>query len=639
MMSNEEMVRNVFRRTDEYFQKKEKRNNTIKKGASFMSLFSIITLAGLGLWSSNIQSPVLPDEPSKIAIVQTNYETTATTVYSETNNTVTTAAASVSSSPVSGTSYLTQTDNTTADTEVVTTAPVNIQTTAGITSTVTVTVTETATNTTVSETTSATDTTVTELVTSTTTVTTATTALPETEPSPAATDLDKTINNVVSVGEDFITVELSAGDSYDYLTFYNHPATMHYAYVWSYVETDFYVVTADSEEELADIVLPDGAEIAVIEYSGNNTSWEYIEEKTIISELTDPYILVKEAEPEELYQIDGVKDVYDVNAYTSTSASIYSETRVSILTSVLDRELTIEDFAGIDGITAVTMGSKSYFTEQMRYTIEFENSEKSDIRIFDICKKLVELEIVDRAVPDIYYNEVYYHPVHVVDLVENPYVNDEETRTETIYDKYTFEELLTLSAEEICAISDKAAEAYAYGTEYYGQSQTLLVWADQSADHESFMLPDGVGCKIDGEGQFSDSDIVYDLHAFTVDALEYGSYDPAHVQGVMTVWLAMNPAVVSYEYQLDAGTDTPEPVTGDIDGNGTVDISDATAVLSIYAESAAGITPAIYTSAASDPADVNGDGVVSLDDATAILLYYAQTASGLSPEWADIINK
>ncbi len=633
MMSNEEMVRNVFRRTDEYFQKKEKRNNTIKKGASFMSLFSIITLAGLGLWSSNMQSPVIPEEPSEIVIVQTNYETTETTVYSETNNTET--AASVSSSPVSGTSDLTQTDNTAADTEVaattVTTAPVNIQTTAGITSTVTVTVNEN--NTTTAKTT------VSDTVTTEETVSTTTTALPETEPSPAATDLDKTINNAVSVGDDFITVELSSGASYDYLTFYNHPATMHYAYVWSYVETDFYVITADSEEELADIVLPDGAEIAVIEYNGNNTSWEYIDEETIISELADPYILVKGAEPEELYQIDGVKDVYDVNAYTSTSASIYSETRVSILTSVLDRELTIEDFAGIDGITAVTIGSKSYFTEQMAYSIEFENSEKSYIRIFDICKKLVELEIVDRAVPDIYYNEVYYHPVHVVELVENPYVNDEENRIETIYDKYTFDELIALSAEEICAISDKAAEAYSYGTEYYGQSQTLLVWADQSADHESFMLPDGIECELDGEGQFSDSDVVYNLHAFTVDALIHSDYDPAHVHSIMTVWLAMNPAVVSYEYQLEAGTGTSETVTGDIDGNGTVDISDATAVLSIYAESAAGISPAIYTSAASNPADVNGDGVVSLDDATAILLYYAQTASGLSPDWSDIINK
>ncbi|MBQ8725453.1 MAG: hypothetical protein IJY74_07290, partial [Oscillospiraceae bacterium] len=249
----------------------------------------------------------------------------------------------------------------------------------------------------------------------------------------------------------------------------------------------------------------------------------------------------------------------------------------------------------------------------------------------------VELETVDCAYPLTMFNLMYYYPSYVVDLVENPYVNDEENRTKTIYDKYTFEELLTLSAEEICAISDKAAEAYAYGTEYYGQSQTLLVWADQSADHESFMMPDGVGCEIDGEGQFSDSDIVYDLHAFTVDALEYGSYDPAHVQGVMTVWLAMNPAVVSYEYQLDAGTDTSEPVTGDIDGNGTVDISDATAVLSMYAESAAGISPAIYTSAASNPADVNGDGAVNLDDAAAILTYYAQNASGLSPDWADII--
>lgn len=63
----------------------------------------------------------------------------------------------------------------------------------------------------------------------------------------------------------------------------------------------------------------------------------------------------------------------------------------------------------------------------------------------------------------------------------------------------------------------------------------------------------------------------------------------------------------------------------DVDGNGVVDISDVTAILSSYAENAAGIQKA----AESDPMDVNGDGTVDLQDATYVLTYYAEAAAGL----------
>lgn len=68
-----------------------------------------------------------------------------------------------------------------------------------------------------------------------------------------------------------------------------------------------------------------------------------------------------------------------------------------------------------------------------------------------------------------------------------------------------------------------------------------------------------------------------------------------------------------------------DPYICDIDGDGNADITDATAILSSYAENAAGIQKA----AESDPMDVNGDGTVDLQDATYVLTYYAEAAAGL----------
>ena len=63
----------------------------------------------------------------------------------------------------------------------------------------------------------------------------------------------------------------------------------------------------------------------------------------------------------------------------------------------------------------------------------------------------------------------------------------------------------------------------------------------------------------------------------------------------------------------------------DTDGNGTVEITDATAVLQSYANTAAGIAAA----SAENPMDVNGDGAVGIDDATFVLTVYAELAAGM----------
>lgn len=75
-------------------------------------------------------------------------------------------------------------------------------------------------------------------------------------------------------------------------------------------------------------------------------------------------------------------------------------------------------------------------------------------------------------------------------------------------------------------------------------------------------------------------------------------------------------------------------VKGDADGNGEVNIADATAVLTYYACKSAGLE----TTISPDDADTDGNGEVGINDATAILTYYAMSASGLAPEWSDIIK-
>lgn len=63
----------------------------------------------------------------------------------------------------------------------------------------------------------------------------------------------------------------------------------------------------------------------------------------------------------------------------------------------------------------------------------------------------------------------------------------------------------------------------------------------------------------------------------------------------------------------------------DVNGDGNADITDATHILTAYAENAAGIQKL----SDDNSMDVNGDGEVSIDDATYVLTYYAESAAGL----------
>ena len=92
--------------------------------------------------------------------------------------------------------------------------------------------------------------------------------------------------------------------------------------------------------------------------------------------------------------------------------------------------------------------------------------------------------------------------------------------------------------------------------------------------------------------------------------------------------------MISSQYKIIFEGDA---VKGDVNGDGTVDIADATMVLSMYAANAAGLSLDEYTYDQIMNADINYNDAIEITDATFILQYYAQSASGLDPLWDDLI--
>ena len=71
---------------------------------------------------------------------------------------------------------------------------------------------------------------------------------------------------------------------------------------------------------------------------------------------------------------------------------------------------------------------------------------------------------------------------------------------------------------------------------------------------------------------------------------------------------------------------------GDTNNDGSVDIADATSILTAYACSAANLTVDL-SAEAKTAGDIDGDGSLAINDATSVLTYYAKTAAGLAPAW------
>ena len=83
----------------------------------------------------------------------------------------------------------------------------------------------------------------------------------------------------------------------------------------------------------------------------------------------------------------------------------------------------------------------------------------------------------------------------------------------------------------------------------------------------------------------------------------------------------------------------PEPLRGDIDGNGSVDVIDAQIALKAYAELMAD-NPSGLSEMAFRAADVDRSGDLSVTDAQYILQYYTlNTLSAKPTAWEEIISR
>ncbi len=215
--------------------------------------------------------------------------------------------------------------------------------------------------------------------------------------------------------------------------------------------------------------------------------------------------------------------------------------------------------------------------------------------------------------------------------------------TINILETYTFEEFMELSKEEICAISDEVAEAYAYyeqSSSYEESIFILHVLIDESYKEsnmaELFMYPDDM---IHGEYFIVDGDdyevtrvldCTFNFERYLINS---GNVYDAHLKTALVLWFDLNPVTIFCTIE----TNSYESKIGDIDQNGTIDIDDATNALSIYARTAAGLSVDSYTEQQRINADVNNDSIIDLSDATAILMYYAQNAAGLQPTWDTVL--
>ncbi len=205
---------------------------------------------------------------------------------------------------------------------------------------------------------------------------------------------------------------------------------------------------------------------------------------------------------------------------------------------------------------------------------------------------------------------------------------------------YTFGTSLTLDtaetmAEELLKSPWVDAVAVQKGYQIYGASMfeavpEFNVYSNEELSADDFAWASDIGYTIDAVTFKSDDRYLIEATETDVANRWDGIYsfmlrcmDMPSVYAVSD-FMIQNLLGIAYNFEtVKVYTDSVELMC-DIDKNGVVEISDATAILQHYACSAAGIATASETNM-----DVNGDGAVGIDDATFVLTVYAELGAGL----------
>ncbi len=117
----------------------------------------------------------------------------------------------------------------------------------------------------------------------------------------------------------------------------------------------------------------------------------------------------------------------------------------------------------------------------------------------------------------------------------------------------------------------------------------------------------------------------------------YNEWQDPKTTDITNSGLGMNAGdFITVTFTITGLGDSPysEVSYGDVDADGTVGLSDASAVLTEYASVAASLG-STFDEAQFAAADVDADSTITLNDASAILSYYAAVAASLNPVMSD----
>ncbi|MBQ8688730.1 MAG: hypothetical protein IJ512_09365 [Ruminococcus sp.] len=641
MKSYEEVVQNVFQRGDEYLRKKEKRAAAIEKGVSIMSVFSMITLFGLGLLSSNMQNPVTPENANEIVMIETasvtealssgilsrTAETTSagTQTAAERTTTAETTVTAVTSSPAASIA----TTAVTTEPAATTAAPI-----------VTTEERDTVTQTTMSSARN-TDTTVSSAVTA--TVQTVTTTLP------ATTDSDASRIQVVSITDDCIISEIAHGTTFQYITYYRGFVESCPLYLGGTELTSFHVVTAETYADLQEFDLPTGAEIVDLNaLAGSMPTWGWMEQKFCLDEVTDPYIIVGGADGGELYRMENVKSVYQLELYRCTEAQTVEWSDENYVVVISSEDISLE------GSGALTVTNEEILLQDIQKVSDLPNgqkvyhvffqtdsaadySEESMIQHFDLCRTFMEYDFIDASYPSYCYPETIPGSTYALQPVANPYADAASTSG-------TFNEIFSwnFSGDTLTFAADTSS--------VYGD----VILTTGTEDHLTETRPWSQYLPyakrlVFGEGIISlGADIEYDLMQTNLvsdsNALSHASSCTASIYCYPDMGAEKVEMMRSYGATVIVLGEENAEFAGDANLDCVVDINDASAVLQYYAHIAAGLDASFV-----DDADLNAfacyladvdavsaysvkarAGQIDISDATAILGIYANAAAGIT---------
>ena len=174
----------------------------------------------------------------------------------------------------------------------------------------------------------------------------------------------------------------------------------------------------------------------------------------------------------------------------------------------------------------------------------------------------------------------------------------------------------------------------------FNKNKTELYTYPAGKSEKEYTIPDSVTSILEDAFLFCSN-----LTSITIPDSVTSIYYTTFVGFTGTIYGYANSAAQTYAEEngykfesLGAAPEKPKTGSGDIDGSGAVDASDASMVLADYATVATGGASTL-SEAQRLAADVNGDNAVDYSDASTILAYYAYTATGGTDSLAEFMKK